>query len=253
MATVGSRCNVTCLKYRNAVGILGYLKHDGIVKLESVRFHHIRSDLWRSYTRCFQHKKLYSAIQKNGFGDYNCKSSQHRCNIPEPPPVPPEITQQVVENVVGEPTFASLGLGGWSPVGLVQNCLEYLHIGCDIPWWTSIMIGTVVVRILMFPLVIMSQRNAAKMTNNMPQMQTLQLKMTEARQTGNQLEAARYGQELVLFMREKQLNPLKNVLVPLAQAPLFISFFMGFERYGKCSSRKYEDRWSVLVHRLDCS
>jgi hypothetical protein len=34
----------------------------------------------------------------------------------------------------------------------------------------------------------MSQRNAAKMSNNLPQLQTLQLKMTEARQTGNQLE-----------------------------------------------------------------
>jgi hypothetical protein len=34
----------------------------------------------------------------------------------------------------------------------------------------------------------MAQRNAAKMSNNLPQLQALQLKMTEARQTGNQLE-----------------------------------------------------------------
>lgn len=34
----------------------------------------------------------------------------------------------------------------------------------------------------------MAQRNAAKMSNNLPQIQTLQMKMTEARQTGNQLE-----------------------------------------------------------------
>ena len=62
-------------------------------------------------------------------------------NIPEPPAIPPEVTEQIVETVGGEPTFASLGLGGWSPVGLVQNSLEYLHIGCDLPWWTSIVIG----------------------------------------------------------------------------------------------------------------
>jgi membrane protein insertase Oxa1/YidC/SpoIIIJ len=48
--------------------------------------------------------------------------------------------------------------------------------------------GTAVVRIIIFPLVILAQRNAAKMSNNLPQLQTLQLKMTEARQTGNQLE-----------------------------------------------------------------
>nr|CAD7449113.1 unnamed protein product [Timema bartmani] len=79
----------------------------------------------------------------------------------------------------------------------------------------------------MFPLVIAAQRNAAKMNNNLPQLQILQMKMTEARQSGNQLDAARYSQETVMFMKEKGVNPLKNMLVPLAQAPLFISFFMG--------------------------
>jgi hypothetical protein len=40
----------------------------------------------------------------------------------------------------------------------------------------------------MFPLVIKAQRNAAKMTNNMPQLQVLQQKMTDARQAGNAME-----------------------------------------------------------------
>lgn len=69
----------------------------------------------------------------------------------------------------------------------------------------------------MFPLVVVAQRNAAKMNNYMPQLQVLQLKMSEARRAGNQLEVARYSQELMLFMKEKQLNPFKNMIVPLAQ------------------------------------
>jgi len=155
--------------------------------------------------------------------------------IPEPPPIP-EVKEPIVEtitqvlNSAGEPTFASMGLGGWTPVGIVQNILEYFHIGLDLPWWGTIAIGTVCVRCLLFPLVILAQRNAAKMNNNMPQMQVLQLKMTEARQTGNALDAARYGQEMMQFMKEKELNPIKNMLVPLAQAPIFISFFMGLRQ-----------------------
>jgi len=35
--------------------------------------------------------------------------------------------------------------------------------------------------------------------------------------------AARYAQELVSFMKEKNLNPFKNILVPLAQVCMFIS------------------------------
>jgi YidC/Oxa1 family membrane protein insertase len=87
---------------------------------------------------------------------------------------------------------------------------------------------------MIFPLVIMAQRNAAKMNNNMPQMQVLQMKMSEARQSGNAIESARYAQEMVQFMREKELNPLKNILVPLAQMPLFISFFVGLRGMANC-------------------
>lgn len=68
--------------------------------------------------------------------------------IPEPPPIPEpstsvdtaaEIVNQL--NALGEPTFASLGLGGWTPVGMVQNCFEYLHVTIGIPWWEAIIIG----------------------------------------------------------------------------------------------------------------
>lgn len=75
-----------------------------------------------------------------------------------------------------------------------------------------------------------SFRNGAKMNNNLPQLQVLQLKMTEARQSGNAIDSARYAQEMVAFMKDRDLNPLKNMLVPLAQAPLFISFFMGLRQ-----------------------
>ncbi|XP_013106824.1 mitochondrial inner membrane protein OXA1L [Stomoxys calcitrans] len=150
-------------------------------------------------------------------------------DIPAAPAIPENAGEVAATalNALGEPTFASIGLGGWSPVGLVQNCMEFLHVSCDLPWWGAIAIGTVVVRTLIFPLVIMAQRNAAKMNNNMPQMQLLQMKMTEARQSGNAIDSARYAQEMMMFMKEKEMNPLKNLIVPLAQAPLFISFFMG--------------------------
>ncbi|MPC63126.1 Mitochondrial inner membrane protein OXA1L [Portunus trituberculatus] len=42
--------------------------------------------------------------------------------------------------------------------------------------------------------------------------------------------AARYSQELVTFMKEKQLSPLRNIVVPFAQAPIFISMFIGLRR-----------------------
>lgn len=188
---------------------------------------------------------LLSGISSVRFSsaDAPTKTLVNLTEIPEPPAIPPaveDVAAQVL-NAAGETSFASIGLGGWSPVGIVQQCMEYLHITLDIPWWGAIAIGTVVVRTLIFPLVIMAQRNAAKMNNHMPQMQVLQLKMTEARQSGNAIESARYAQEMMLFMKEKDMNPLKNMIVPLAQAPLFISFFMGLRQMANTPVESLRD------------
>lgn len=153
-------------------------------------------------------------------------------HIPDAPIVPTLDPSTIAETLAtaSESTLTGIGLGGWTPIGMVQQTLEFFHIGMDLPWWGAIALGTVIVRFLMFPLVIVAQRNAAKMNNHLPQMQTIQLKLTEARQSGNKIEAMRYTQELMAFMKEKNLNPLKSMIVPLAQAPLFISFFIGLRR-----------------------
>ncbi|KAG5677249.1 hypothetical protein PVAND_007021 [Polypedilum vanderplanki] len=192
-----------------------------------------------------ENKKIEINYNKVRFASSQTSSLE---NIPEPPAIPEKIIetttsaqpQDIVEKVIEstqavavegvEPAFTSIGLGGYSPVGIVQHCMEFLHITCDLPWWGAILVGTICVRALIFPLVIIAQRNGAKLANNMPQMQVLQAKMTEARQSGNAIEAARYSQALVEFMKEKKVNPLKNMVVPLAQAPLFISFFIGLRQ-----------------------
>ncbi|KAK9499594.1 hypothetical protein O3M35_002610 [Rhynocoris fuscipes] len=167
-------------------------------------------------------------------------------DIPDPPvPPPPEV---IPEEIIGEATLQSIGLGGWSPIGLAQRSLDFLHVTCDLPWWGAIVVGTIIVRVCMFPLVIIAQRNAAKMHNNLPGLQALQLKMTDARERGDKLEAAKYGQEMVLYFKEKGINPLKNMLVPLAQAPVFISFFLGLRgmaRYPVESMRDGGMLWFV--------
>ena len=69
-----------------------------------------------------------------------------------------------------------------------------MHINMGMPWWATIVTGTIIIRLLMFPLVLKAQRNAAKMANVMPEMAMLQSKMTEARQSGDAYMSAKYGQ-----------------------------------------------------------
>lgn len=159
-------------------------------------------------------------------------STSEFVDIPAPPPVPTSvetISEAISTSNLAEPTFAEIGLGGMSPSGLIQTCLEWVHIGLDIPWWACIALGVLTVRSLMFPLVVKAQRNAAKMTNNMPQLQVLQQKMTDARQSGNAIQSAQMAYEIQQFMKEKGLNPFKNLMVPLIQAPVFMSFFFALK------------------------
>lgn len=88
----------------------------------------------------------------------------------------------------GEPTFASLGLGGSSPIGIAQSTFEWLHITLNMPWWATIVLATVVIRALVFPLVIIAQKNTIQLINHGPEMVKIQMKLTEARQKGNEYE-----------------------------------------------------------------
>jgi len=159
-----------------------------------------------------------------------------------------------VENIVkvhsnGEPTLGSIGLGGYTPVGLVQNFLEFMHISLDIPWWTTIVIATVCARTLIFPLVIKSQKNLIKLTNHMPSIQEKHKRLTEARNSGDHVESARAATELMTYMKKNDVSFTKNVIVQIVQAPVFISFFFFPEKNGKLACGKFERRGLLVDER----
>lgn len=67
--------------------------------------------------------------------------------IPEPPPIPQDIIDETVNqlNALGEPTLESLGLGGYSPVGLAQKAFEFLHVSVGLEWWAAIAVGECII------------------------------------------------------------------------------------------------------------
>lgn len=152
--------------------------------------------------------------------------------LPEPPAIPFKEVVQVLPEVMNlplplEPTFSSLGLGGYWPIGLVQSTFEWMHMQLGMPWWATIITGTIGVRVLLTPIIIMTQRNNANTQNNAPTMNRIQREMTEAKQRGDHVQCARSAQELNIFMKEKSIKPVRNALTPMVQFPFFVSFFLG--------------------------
>uniref|UniRef100_A0A9L0SQR4 OXA1L mitochondrial inner membrane protein n=1 Tax=Equus caballus TaxID=9796 RepID=A0A9L0SQR4_HORSE len=59
-------------------------------------------------------------------------------------PSPPAVTEVAsgetadVVQAAAEQSFAELGLGSYTPVGLIQNLLEFMHVNLGLPWWGAI-------------------------------------------------------------------------------------------------------------------
>ncbi|KAG7241587.1 hypothetical protein INR49_025507 [Caranx melampygus] len=136
----------------------------------------------------------------------------------------------VLQAATTESTLAELGLAGHTPVGLIQNLLEFMHLDLGLPWWGAIVVGTVLARMAVFPVIVKGQREAAKLNNVLPEMTKLTNKMSEAKQSGNKFEFAKAYSELNLFQKKHDVNPLRGFLVPLVQAPIFVSFFIALRK-----------------------
>ncbi len=113
--------------------------------------------------------------------------------------------------------LVSLGLGGNSPIGLLQTTLEWIHLTTGLPWWVSIISCTFALRMMMFPVTVRLQRNAARMNNIQPQMNKLMAKIKEYQQTGNQMMAAQESSRLMQLYKDNNCNPFKMLAGPFLQ------------------------------------
>ncbi|XP_029310638.1 mitochondrial inner membrane protein OXA1L [Cottoperca gobio] len=137
---------------------------------------------------------------------------------------------EVLQAVTTETSLAELGLACNTPVGLIQSLLEIMHVDLGLPWWGAIALGTVLARLAVFPVIVKGQREAAKLNNVMPQISKLNSRLSEAKQSGNHFEFSKAYSDLNLFQKKHDVNPLRGFLVPLVQAPVFISFFIALRK-----------------------
>ncbi|XP_063178040.1 mitochondrial inner membrane protein OXA1L [Chroicocephalus ridibundus] len=152
----------------------------------------------------------------------------------EPPPVaqePPAVGLESPAVGLGEEVrLEELGLGAFTPVGLVQNFLQFLHLDVGLPWWGAIAVGTLGARVALLPLLVRGQREAARLAAHMPQLQLLSQRLAEARRGADQYQVARAYSELAAYQKRHDVNPLRGFLVPLVQTPLFVSFFLALQK-----------------------
>ncbi|XP_068404033.1 mitochondrial inner membrane protein OXA1L [Eschrichtius robustus] len=146
-----------------------------------------------------------------------------------PPTAVPEVASGDTTDTIlaaAEQSFTELGLGSYTPVGLIQNLLEFMHVNLGLPWWGAIAACTVLARFLVFPLIVKGQREAANIHNHLPEIQKFSARIREAKLTGNHTEFYRASSEMTFYQKKHDIKLFRPLILPLTQAPIFISFFI---------------------------
>ena len=123
--------------------------------------------------------------------------------------------------------LASMGLGGYGPVGILQTALDVLHTHTSLPWWAAIAASTVILRLALFPLGVRLQANSVRLNNVRPEAEAIMQKVREHNQAGNTALASQQTARLYSLYQQHKCNPFKMMVMPLVQLPIFISFFVG--------------------------
>ncbi|ETK96195.1 hypothetical protein L915_00999 [Phytophthora nicotianae] len=151
---------------------------------------------------------------------------------------PSEAADQVFEaaeeafEAAGSVDFASVSDLGYSLSDMAIRSLDVIHSTTGLPWWATIIATTVAVRTVFFPMTVISMRNAAKMKQFQPEMLKLKDQM-DSNPTRDAESAQEFQKKYKALMKKHDVNPLKSMLTPLSQIPVFLGFFWGLQDISK--------------------
>ncbi|MDQ4126561.1 MAG: membrane protein insertase YidC [Actinomycetota bacterium] len=114
-------------------------------------------------------------------------------------------------------------------VDVLGAALLYFHQTLGAPWWLSIVMLTVIVRSLLFPLTV-------KQVKSMRAMQDLKPEMDKVRaQYRDNVQKQR--EEMAKVYQDRGVNPLGGCLPILVQMPIFIGIFYVIRQFGGTPGR----------------
>ncbi|MFH4984268.1 hypothetical protein AB6A40_010977 [Gnathostoma spinigerum] len=139
--------------------------------------------------------------------------------VPLPPPPLPSIEDLALS---GQSVLNELGLlSWWKPSSYFRLALEGLHNHFDLPWWATIMCATVILRLSLIIVPIMSQRLIAKQSMYRKELAEFQERISDARREGNNLLMQQILLEQRDFMVSKDIKIGRQFLVTLANGAVF--------------------------------
>ena len=102
-------------------------------------------------------------------------------------------------------------------IDVFEAVLKFFHNSVGVPWGWSIVLLTVLIRLILVPLTVKQFHSMQALQRLQPEMKALQQKYKDDKQ--------RQQQEMMKFYKENNVNPLGSCLPMVLQLPVFISLF----------------------------
>src|SRR4028118_1535059 len=121
----------------------------------------------------------------------------------------------------------------FSPVvNILGVVLLYFHQTLGAPWWLSIVMLTVIVRSLLFPLTVKQVKSMRAMQDLKPGRDKVRARDRATRQ--------HQREEMAKVYQDRGVNPLGGCLPILVQMPIFIGIFYVIRLFGGTPGRSEE-------------
>ncbi|PRW56043.1 mitochondrial inner membrane OXA1 [Chlorella sorokiniana] len=128
--------------------------------------------------------------------------------------------------------LAAAAEDSWLGTRLVQNLLVAVHDATGLPWWQSIMVTTLAMRVATLPVMIAQIKNTYRMSQARPEMEALMEYVKEEQARGNMDAAMQHQQRVLQVWKKYNCNPFKSLLGIFVQAPIFIGFFSALRGFA---------------------
>jgi YidC/Oxa1 family membrane protein insertase len=114
-------------------------------------------------------------------------------------------------------------------VNILGVVLLYFHQNLGVAWWLSIVMLTVIVRSLLFPLTVKQVKSMRAMQDLKPHMDRVRAQFKDNPQ--------RQREEMAKLYQDMGVNPLGGCLPILVQMPVFIGMFYVIRKFGGTPGR----------------
>ncbi|KAI9508358.1 60Kd inner membrane protein-domain-containing protein [Russula earlei] len=138
--------------------------------------------------------------------------------------------------------LAALGLAGWSPAGLSTWMLELLNVSAGLPWFHTIVAGTLLSRLILLPFSIKQLRNSSALAPYQPRLLELKEELNRAYQSGDKLAVQRVALKQRRVYEESGVSMIPMMMMPFVQLPVTLGMFFGIKRL--CALPVEQLHWS---------